>query len=80
MTKEEKEQETFGFDIQELFDDSCYGGFDDDEVDGFYVVYRNAFETIKTEEEKAREFLDNPDLFLNYSDAPSFGRSNSSSK
>jgi DnaJ family protein A protein 5 len=43
---------SFGFNIWPYFTSSCYKGFDDSEG-GFYYVYRDIFEKIKTEEAKA---------------------------
>ena len=39
---------SFGFNIWPYFTSSCFKGFDDDEG-GFYYVYRDIFEKIKTE-------------------------------
>jgi DnaJ family protein A protein 5 len=57
MSKEEFEMCAFGFNIWPFFSVSCFSGFEDDEK-GFYAVYRDIFEKIKYEEEKAYEFKD----------------------
>ncbi len=43
---------TFGFNIWSYFTTKCFSGFDDSEK-GFYCVYRDVFEKIKSEEAKA---------------------------
>jgi DnaJ family protein A protein 5 len=43
---------TFGFNIWVYFSSSCFKGYEDGEH-GFYQVYREVFERIKTEERKA---------------------------
>jgi hypothetical protein len=57
MTKEDHERAAFGFDIQPFFKESCFKGFEDN-VGGFYQVYRDAFEKLKAEEEKAWKLRD----------------------
>lgn len=48
MSKEDVEMYSFGFNIWPYFSSSCFKGFDDSEG-GFYYVYRDIFEKIKTE-------------------------------
>lgn len=43
---------SFGFNIWAFFTSACFKGFDDN-AGGFYEVYRDVFEKIKTEEAKA---------------------------
>jgi DnaJ family protein A protein 5 len=50
LSKEEMEEASYGFNIWPLFSANCYKGFND-EKDGFYTVYREAFEKLKYEEE-----------------------------
>jgi hypothetical protein len=52
MSKEDIEMHTFGFNIWMYFSHACFKGYDDEEG-GFYPVYREVFERIKTEERKA---------------------------
>lgn len=43
---------SFGFNIWTYFTSSCFKGYDDSEG-GFYYVYRDVFEKVKSEEAKA---------------------------
>lgn len=43
---------SFGFNIWGYFTSSCFKGYDDDQG-GFYWVYRDVFQKIKVEENKA---------------------------
>ena len=52
MSKEDLEQYTFGFNIWTYFTANSFSGYQDNEG-GFYSVYRDVFEKIKTEEAKA---------------------------
>ena len=52
MSKEDLEIHTFGFNIWNYFTVSCFKGYGDEE-NGFYHVYREVFEKIKTEENKS---------------------------
>lgn len=52
MSKEDLEQYSFGFNIWAYFTSACFKGYDDSEG-GFYQVYREVIEKIKTEEAKA---------------------------
>lgn len=47
------QQASFGdIKIKKFFDPSAFEGFEDD-ANGFFTVYRNLFEAIKMQEEKA---------------------------
>lgn len=66
----------FGFDIQIYFRDTCYKGFEDNQQKDFYSVYRNVFEKIKAEEERAWKIKDKEKQFANdYEKPPGFGDS-----
>lgn len=52
MSKEDIEIQTFGFNIWQFFSSCCYDSFTDG-PEGFYTVYRNVFEKLKSEEEDA---------------------------
>lgn len=52
MSKEDLDQYTFGFNIWNYFNTSCFKGYDDAEG-GFFAVYRDVFEKLKAEEVKA---------------------------
>ena len=52
MSKEDLEEYSFGFNVWAFFTTNCFKGYDDT-AEGFYAVYRDAFEKIKTEETKA---------------------------
>ena len=77
--------QTFGFDIWSFFSRSCFEKFDDTEK-GFYTVFRKVFETIKAEEEKAKQDRhddddsddnddNNIDIDMGGKQAPGFGDS-----
>ncbi len=52
MSKEDIEQYSFGFNIWIYFTTGCFSSYDDSEK-GFYTVYRDVFEKIKIEQNKA---------------------------
>lgn len=47
MSKEDIEMHTFGFNVWTYFSSACFKGYEDNEG-GFYQVYREIFERIKT--------------------------------
>lgn len=78
------EMKTFGVNIWAYFTSSCYSGFGDGEK-GFYSVYRNLFEILKGQEERAKDdHSDSEDedtvknVFKAGKDAPGFGDSKTS--
>lgn len=84
MTDQEMELRTFGVNIWKYFTPSCYHGFGDDEK-GFYAVYRNLFEIIKGQEERAKDDQsdsedDEPlkNTYKSGKEAPGFGDSKTS--
>eukprot|EP00331_Platyophrya_macrostoma_P015972 CAMPEP_0176462606 /NCGR_PEP_ID=MMETSP0127-20121128/35378_1 /TAXON_ID=938130 /ORGANISM="Platyophrya macrostoma, Strain WH" /LENGTH=635 /DNA_ID=CAMNT_0017854577 /DNA_START=24 /DNA_END=1927 /DNA_ORIENTATION=- len=84
MTDKDMEMKTFGVNIWAYFTSSCYSGFGDGEK-GFYSVYRNLFEILKGQEERAKDdHSDSEDedtvknVFKAGKDAPGFGDSKTS--
>lgn len=71
MTREDLERASYGFDIFAYFDRDAFEDFNDEE-DGFFTVYREAFEKVDYEEERTHKFqLKDQD----YTPMPSFGDS-----
>ena len=52
MSKEDLQQYSFGFNIWAYFTTNCFTGYND-QPQSFYAVYREVFENIKGEEQKA---------------------------
>jgi DnaJ family protein A protein 5 len=77
MSKEDLEEYSFGFNIWSYFTTACFKDFKDNEG-GFYHVYRDVFEKIKTEE--ARCFAMREDLEEEMRKYEGFGNSTTITK
>ncbi|EGR29481.1 hypothetical protein IMG5_154640 [Ichthyophthirius multifiliis] len=81
MSKEEQEQNTYGFNIWPYFSSSCYEGFEASQEKNFYSIYSEVFEKIKNEEWNAYEYTDDPEVeSQKYFKPEPFGNSQSSKK
>ena len=65
--------QTYGFNIWPYFSGTCYKGFTDT-PEGFYAVYRECFEKIKFEEQRAFDYSEELDDSDNtFRKMPGFG-------
>ena len=75
LDSEEIEQESFGgIKIKKFFSEKCFAG-DPDGPTGFNTVYRDLFENIKAQEEKAYKMNDEINKTIEFVKLPGFGDS-----